>query len=82
MVEKRSYWGLIKKVFIFEFLILPCNGEEMMMILLYIDPGTGSLLIQLLIASLLGAFAFFGRIRQFFTRIFQNIFRKDKKNDV
>ena len=40
----------------------------------YLDPGTGSFLLQLLLASLLGGLflvrAFWGRIKAFFVRVF------------
>ena len=52
------------------------------MILLYIDPGAGSLLIQLLIAGLLGSVAFFGRIRQSIRTIFDKLFGKNRENDI
>lgn len=46
----------------------------------YIDPGTGSYIIQILIATLLGVLfsikLFWQRIRKFFT----NIFSKDNNN--
>lgn len=45
------------------------------MILLYIDPGSGSMLFQLLIAGLLGALygikLFWTRIKLFFAKLFR-----------
>ena len=49
-------------------------------ILLYVDPGSGSYLVQMIIAAILGAIFYFKsawwRIRSFFTR------KKDKRDDV
>ena len=45
---------------------------DMLITLGYIDPGTGSFLLQILVASLLGGMAtakfYWGRIRGFFAR--------------
>lgn len=46
-----------------------------MSILVYLDPGTGSYLIQLLIAGLLGVLfvvrLYWGKINQFFRKLFK-----------
>lgn len=44
----------------------------------YIDPGAGSIIIQIIIAGFLGAFAFFGRIKLFFIKIYKKIFNTKK----
>ncbi len=50
----------------------------------YIDPGTGSYILQMIIAFLVGAsFAikiYWRKIRTFFTNLFSKI-QKDEKND-
>ena len=50
----------------------------------YIDPGSGSFLFQLLIASILGGLfllkSFWGRIKAFFRRLFST--RKEDHTDV
>jgi hypothetical protein len=46
------------------------------MILLYIDPGSGSLLLQALIASFLTFITYFKRIKLFFLTFFRK-FKKD-----
>ena len=46
-------------------------------ILLYLDPGTGSLLIQSIIAAVTGFFFFFGHIK----RKFLSIFSKEEKTN-
>ncbi len=56
-------------------------------ILAYLDPGTGSMIFQLLIAGLVaGSFAikiFWGRIKAFFSHLFTKISQKTiaKEND-
>ena len=55
------------------YMIFPCKGYA------YLDPGTGSYFLQLLIASVLGGLyaikVFWKNIKTFF----KNIFSKDKK---
>jgi uncharacterized membrane protein len=48
------------------------------MILIYLDPGSGSLLIQLLIAALAGLAIFFGSN----WRKIKRLFKKDKTKDA
>ena len=50
------------------------------MTLFYIDPGTGSYLIQLIIAGVLGVIFFFRNIRKMIGYFFSTLFRK-KKNE-
>jgi hypothetical protein len=53
-----------------------------MIVSLYIDPGTGSLLIQALIAGAISTLMFFKNIKMFVYHFFQNIAGKfKKKND-
>lgn len=49
--------------------------------LAYIDPGTGSLIFQMLVASALSAAVVFKVIRMRIVRLFQIIFRIDPKDD-
>lgn len=44
--------------------------------LLYIDPGTGSMLIQFIIAAVTGLILFFTQIRLRIKYIFNRLFRK------
>lgn len=50
-------------------------------LLLYLDPGTGSLLIQFLIASVLGIILFMKQLKQRIKYLFQIVFKK-KSDDV
>lgn len=51
--------------------------------ILYIDPGGGSMLVQLLIASALGVMYFFKNVRMYIKAFFSRIFRKKRdKNPV
>ena len=50
------------------------------MILLYIDPGTGSLLIQVLIAGAVSVLMFFKNVKVVLVNFCYKIF-KSKKND-
>ena len=53
-----------------------------MIVSFYIDPGTGSLLIQALIAGAISTLMFFKNIKMFVYHFFQNIASKfKKKND-
>lgn len=45
-------------------------------VLLYLDPGTGSLLIQFLIASVLGIILFMKQLKQRIKYLFQIVFKK------
>lgn len=47
-------------------------------ILLYLDPGAGSILLQLILAGLLGFITFFKNIKYFFLSIFK---KKNKEDD-
>jgi hypothetical protein len=50
---------------------------------LYIDPGGGSLLVQVLIASALGVMYFFKNLRMYIKAFFSRIFRRKRdKNPV
>lgn len=51
------------------------------MILLYIDPGAGSLLIQVLIAAAVSILMFFKNIKIVFINLWNKIFKFKKKND-
>lgn len=51
------------------------------MILLYIDPGAGSLIIQVLIAGAVSVIMFFKNIRLVISDFFNKIFKYKKKND-
>lgn len=53
-----------------------------MLVSLYIDPGTGSLLIQALIAGAISTLMFFKNIKLFISHFFQSIARKFKKKNV
>lgn len=48
-------------------------------ILVYLDPGTGSIIIQLVIAAVTGAFFFFKKVRLFFIDLFNKL--RNKKPD-
>ena len=51
-------------------------------VLLYLDPGTGSLLIQSIIAAVMGGLYFFGNIKRKIICIFYLIMKKhDKTGD-
>jgi hypothetical protein len=49
------------------------------MIPLYIDPGAGSLLIQVLIAGAVSVFMFFKNIKLVVSSFFNKIFKSNKK---
>jgi hypothetical protein len=51
------------------------------LILLYLDPGAGSMLIQFLIASVFGTILFFKQITQIVKNIFIRLFRKNSKEE-
>lgn len=46
------------------------------MILNYIDPGSGSLILQLLIASFVAIVTFSKRVKMVFTAYFRKLFKK------
>ena len=47
----------------------PCNQSGVLMILAYIDPGSGSILIQVILASCIGGIAvFWNKVKALFTR--------------
>lgn len=50
-------------------------------VLLYLDPGTGSLLIQFLIAGVLGVILFMKQLKQRIKYLFQIVFKKKTGND-
>jgi hypothetical protein len=50
------------------------------MVLLYLDPGTGSLIIQFIIAGVTGAIFFFKNIREKIMLFFQQFRNKASKN--
>ncbi len=50
------------------------------MILFYIDPGTGSLVIQVLIAGAVSVLMFFKNVKLVVSNIFNKIFNNYKKN--
>lgn len=47
----------------------------------YLDPGSGSYFIQLLIASLMGALFVLGTYRKKIIQIIKNLFSRQKSND-
>lgn len=47
----------------------------------YLDPGSGSYIIQLIIASLMGALFMLGVYRRRVTDFFRNLFSKRSNND-
>lgn len=49
--------------------------------LLYIDPGTGSYLIQAIVAGVLGIAFFFKNIMLFVRHFFDKIFRRKSKSN-
>ena len=52
------------------------------MFILYIDPGTGSLLIQALIAGAISTLIFFKNIKIFISHFLRSIGEKFKKKNV
>jgi hypothetical protein len=50
------------------------------MSLLYIDPGAGSLVIQVLIAGAISVLMFFKNIKLVVSNLFNKIFKSNKKN--
>jgi hypothetical protein len=50
------------------------------MILFYIDPGTGSLVIQVLIAGVVSVLMFFKNVKLVVSNFFNKIFNNYKKN--
>jgi hypothetical protein len=46
-------------------------------ILLYLDPGTGSLIVQFIIAAVTGTIFFFKNIREKIAYYYHRFFRKD-----
>jgi hypothetical protein len=51
------------------------------MFLLYLDPGTGSLLIQFIIAAVSGILIFFKQIRQVIKNLHNRFFAKKQEDD-
>lgn len=66
-------------------MIHPVDNQITLEVLAYLDPGSGSYLLQLLIASLMGglliARAYWGRIRGFFGRLFGRTQSDEKHED-
>ena len=48
--------------------------------LLYIDPGTGSYLVQMVVAAVLGASMFFKNFRLYVKTFFSQFTKKNKEN--
>ena len=53
----------------------------MMQFLLYIDPGSGSYLVQAIVAAVLGVAFFFKNIMLYLRHFFGRLFRKKPKID-
>lgn len=53
----------------------------MMHYLIYIDPGSGSYLIQALVAAVTGVLFFFKNIRMYLIDKFNRLFRKNRLDD-
>ena len=51
------------------------------MILLYIDPGTGSILIQVLIAGAVSVLMFFKNVKLVLINFWNKIFKSKKKDE-
>jgi hypothetical protein len=49
--------------------------------LLYIDPGIGSLIFQIIIAFVTAILFFFSKVRVFFSKLFSGYYFKKKSND-
>ncbi|MBC7351857.1 MAG: hypothetical protein H5U08_05820 [Thermogutta sp.] len=47
-------------------------------LLAYIDPGSGAILLQVLIAAVIGAIAFVGRIRDFVSSAVTRVFKRSR----
>ena len=47
----------------------------------YLDPGSGSYIVQLVLASLMGALFVLGVYRKKFTDFFKNLFSKDRDEE-
>lgn len=52
---------------------------EMEGVIMYFDPGTGSMLVQMLIAAIAGVGAFFVTFKTNFLSFVKGIFKKDEK---
>ena len=50
--------------------------------LLYIDPGSGSYLIQVIVAAVLGIVFFFKNLKLYIKSFFYRKFRKKRKTDI
>lgn len=48
---------------------------------MYFDPGTGSMIVQIIIASIAGVGAFFITFKTTIINFFKGIFRKNEKKD-
>jgi hypothetical protein len=47
--------------------------------LLYIDPGSGSYLVQVIVAGVLGVVFFFKTVKAYIFHFFRRLFHRDKK---
>ena len=50
--------------------------------LLYIDPGSGSYLVQVIVAAVLGVAFFFRNLRMMVTAFFSRLFGRRSKNQA
>jgi hypothetical protein len=50
------------------------------MLTLYIDPGSGSLVIQILIAGAISVLMLFKNVKIFLNNFFNKLFKRDKKD--
>ena len=48
------------------------------MILLYLDPGTGTVIIQIIVAGLASLIVYFKQLRIVMTNIYRRIFKKNR----
>ena len=54
--------------------------QQILLILLYLDPGTGSLLIQFTIAAISGILIFFKQISLIVKNIYHSIFKNNRED--
>ena len=78
MAINKSKTGLTTSCVCFSVFLLPLPSKD---VHAYIDPGTGSLILQVLIASFVGALfflkIFWGKVKAFFS----NLFSRAKKGN-
>jgi len=48
---------------------------------LYLDPGTGSIIIQAILAAVMGVFIFLGIYRKKVSKFLRGLFKKNKKTE-